>query len=199
MRERFALAGVVAAIVVTTATPAVAADAEMTVWDTTGGKPARCTDIDADDPLDIRGGCPVRVTATDIRFSVRSVVGDLTFVTCGASYTLRVDGSGRTATNALFGGPSPCNDVRRCQVRDGEFAPPWSGRLVAGTDGSLRNIVDVCFDTCMGQFKGRMAMRLTPSKQAWRAEPVDPLLSTSGFVMEGAWRMAPPGFEVRAS
>lgn len=132
-------------------------------------------------------------------FSIRTLAGELPFARCLYNYDLQVDGSGRTRMSGIISaGENPCNDVRPCKNATRPGWAPWEGRIVREPDGGLLHRVDACIDTCLGQFKGQLVMRLDKRGRAWRASVRRDFVGTSGFVLEGGeWDWRIPGLELR--
>lgn len=194
-RLRRALAMVAACVAVSVAPPA-AAVADITVLDTTGDKPVPCPSIDASDPAKLRGGCVVQTGGGLMRLTVRSLVGDMEFVACEFGHRMRVDASGRTYMDQLNSlGKNPCNDVRACMVGNPR---PWEGQLVADEQGRIEHVMDICFDSCMGQFQGEARLELSRDDYGdWRQRARGALMGSSGLQLDGAWHLQPGAVDIR--
>ena len=190
-----ALALVVLALLLPAAS--AAAEGEVTVWDTSGKRPAPCPAVDADDLRKLRGGCLVEMHSHAMTIVIRSVVGDLEFGTCLYEHDMRVDGSGGTYLEGLLGGgPSPCNDTGACD-HDDEL--PWQGQIEAAPDGSLTHVIDACLDTCMGQFVGELRVSLERVGNRWRQTADSVLVGDSGYQIDGSWTMEQRHLDIRPS
>lgn len=155
------------------------------------GKPCPAIDLsDADRP---RGGCLMPVEGDLIAVSVRMMVGDMDFAKCSYAHRLRVDAAGRTSIERLTSiGPDMCNDVTIC--KQGRISKPWAGRMRQTGEDSFVNVVDACFDTCMGQFVGRLEMRFTRTASGgWRAVPSKDLVGATGLELDGGDWTIPAG------
>jgi hypothetical protein len=143
---------------------------------------------------DGRGGCELRATGRDVELGLMAVVGPVFFGSCYFDFTLSVDGSGRTLISDVFVyGTSPCTDGQGCvagPVATGDRAAlPWPGRLRERADGRLVNVVDACFDTCLGRFRGRLELELRHARGGWRAVASRALVGTSGWRVDGSWEL----------
>ncbi len=179
------------------AAPSAPATPEVTVWDKTGDKPRRCSSIDASDPKRLTGGCLISVESEPVQISVRTMVGDVDFANCTYDHDLRIDGSGRTYTvNVKSGGKKPCNDIDACVSE--HPSRPWPGQIHTAADGSFHHLVQTCFDTCMGQFRGELRLDLTPTENGWRETIATDLVGVSGLQFEdGSWDLEPNTIELR--
>lgn len=180
--------------------PAAPAQAEggVTVWDTSGKRPAPCPAIDDSNLRKLRGGCLVDMDSSGFDIVVRSIVGDMVFATCEYWHDLRVDGSGRTYLESIDpGGPYPCNDLNACDHKD---VLPWRGRIEAAADGRLTHVVDACFDTCMGQFAGELRLELKQVEGRWVQTADRALVGDTGYQLDGGdWTMLQRGLDIRPS
>jgi hypothetical protein len=178
------------------ATGLAATGGAVTVWDTSGGAPKRCTAIDTSDPQgDFEGGCVVDMHGQGIDTTVRTVVGDMRFGSCTYEHNLRIDGSGRTLVEGMQpGGPRPCNDMGACYHEEVE---PWEGQIEVDRDGRLIHVVAACFDTCMGQFEGEMTFHLRRSGGVWRQRASEEQAGSSGYVLDGSWEMEQRSIDIR--
>lgn len=184
---------VLAAILTLSGALATVANAEVAVWDVAGSERARCPDIDVSDPKRPRGGCVVPVRGHGMTVTVRTLVGDIDFATCDYPHDLRVDGSGQTyMEDVYFNGPPPCNDMRPCMKDD---PLPWRGRLEDAGDGRIEHVVDACFDTCMGVFRGELRLDFRQrrdffsGRRFWLERASAELLGDSGLGLDGSWQL----------
>jgi hypothetical protein len=193
--------GLLAATALFVLAPATSAERpRFEVFNTSGPKPVRCSDIDISDPRNVTGGCQVDLRGEAIRMSIQSVVGEIEFSECISTTTLHIDKAGRTALHVLISGMQPCNDVRPCRSDDERVLGylPWMGRLVPDPGGWLRNEMHVCLDTCMGKFEGRLSMRLERVRGRLRGRTLEEPVGTSGYQLDGRWRGGPLRFEIAA-
>jgi hypothetical protein len=171
--------------------------AAVTVSRIRGGRSERCPKLTPDGK---GGGCtgPFVRSRGQVDFTIRTLAGDIPFASCLYNYFLRVDGDGRTSMDGMISaGENPCNDVRPCVNRQHTGWLPWSGRIRRLEDGSLVHRVDACIDTCLGQFKGLLVMRLARHGRTWRATSARTQVGDSGFVIGGAtWGWKLPGLEI---
>lgn len=150
---------------------------------------ARCGRVRTDPEIGVaRGGCVMRARRGSVALIVNTLGGRLPFARCEMRYTLHVDGSGRTVLAGVsFLGVSPCNDATNCFSSERVHFP--RGRILRGPDGELRHVVDACFDTCIGRFAGRMESTLVRDGRAWRELADHALAATSGWELDGDWRL----------
>jgi hypothetical protein len=154
------------------------------------GRP--CPAIDREDPDRPRGGCVTKVDGSLIAVSVRMMVGDMDFAKCSYAHRLRVDAAGRTSIEQIKSvGPDMCNDVTVC--KKDRASTPWEGRIRWVRDGAFVNVVNACFDTCMGQFVGRLEMRFERANGGWRAVPRHDLVGATGLELDGGDWTIPTG------
>jgi hypothetical protein len=168
------------------APPPAPPDAAVEVWDRSGDRPRLCPPISVAPNGRPEGGCTLPVRSGPVRMRVLTAVGDVDFATCRYPHRLRVDGSGRTMMERIVEkGRRPCNDIVACMTASRK---PWPGQI-AWTGSGYRHEVQACFDTCMGQFRGRASMDLTVTAQGWRETVSAPLtLGQTGFELaEARW------------
>ena len=196
MRGRWICTAVLAATLLGVAAPAAAA--KVTVLDTSGARPKPCPAIDAGDPAKPSGGCAIETAGVgDVEIVIRTVVGDMLFGDCSYDLDMRVDGTGRTyIPSPTVGGPSPCNDMNSCYHEDQR---PWSGQIEAGAGGRLTHVVDACFDTCMGQFRGKLRLGLERVDGRWTQTADRALTGDSGYQLDGRWKLQPCTFDIRTA
>jgi hypothetical protein len=197
MRAGWLLAvSVVVVFLAAGASASAATGGSVTVWDTSGERRVACPPIEAAKPRAPRGGCVVETNSRPIDIVIRSVVGDMEFGTCVYDFDLRVDGSGLTyLENIVAAGPSPCNDMKAC---DNDHPKPWRGQIEAGQDGRLTHVVDACFDTCMGQFVGKLELDLERVGGRWALLADRALVGGSGYRLDGGWDMEGGGIDFDA-
>jgi hypothetical protein len=159
------------------------------------GKRRPCGKLTAD----AKGGCSDFITSRNrLRFTVRTLAGDMPFARCLYNYDLQIDGSGRTLIDGMISaGKNPCNDVRPCPNAKHTDWLPWHGRIERRAGGFIHR-VDACVDTCLGQFKGELIMRLEERGGSWRATAVQSQVGSSGFVFDdGSWDLTIRGLDIR--
>lgn len=159
------------------------------VWDIGGARPVPCPPYDASDSSDVRGGCRIDARGSKVRLRILSVAGDIEFGRCSFNFGLYFDGSGRAAIDILVGGESPCNDVRACTEKAGDWPAAWEARVMRRPGGGLRLSTDACLDTCMGIFEGGIAFDLIRRGRGWRAAIDSQTLGTSGWQLDGSWTL----------
>jgi hypothetical protein len=190
-----------ALLVLAAASTPNATAAPVSVWQGPASTARPCSDPNPRAYPKVTGGCVARARAAKVAIIVRTAFGDLPFATCTVHYALHIDRSGRTWIHDLdILGPSPCNDAVGCWEDDDEYRGelPWRGRIETIADGRLRHRTEACLDTCMGRFEGRFTTILAPAARGWRARPSgSAMIGTSGWKLDGAWRMPAAVFDVR--
>jgi len=138
--------------------------------------------------------CELNVIDGEVALDVVSSFGQFRFGVCTVDYTIRADGQGRTWSDVWFDSLglefSGCGDVEECLTEDGTEIP-WRGRLREEGPGRLLHVMDVCFRTCVGYFKGRLASRLVRRAGRWKAWTVDSSVGRSGFHLTGGAPLEP--------
>lgn len=173
----------------------LAAAAPVEVRDTSNGADVRCSEIRTLGPAAATGGCLIDAFAGEVDMKVVTSLGQFDFGTCGASYTVRIGGRGRTLTEeVLVLGPSPCPDVEPCFPGDSndDLDPyRWEGRIRAIGD-RLEHRVEACLDTCMGRFEGELVTPLRERGGRWYAMAEEGAVGMSGWALGGArWEWEP--------
>jgi hypothetical protein len=152
----------------------------------------------------IAGGCRIKL-ATDgtVPLTIATAFGEFEFSKCTIEQAVRVDASGRTWTDALIfgreigGGINACGDAYRCTRNpDSEEVPgkedllPLRGRLRSAGDGTFVHEVDVCLETCIGYYAGKLVTQLSRDGQGWRAEASGGV-GDSGFAFDASLDVTP--------
>ncbi len=144
------------------------------VVDVTGSKVAACGEVDTAGPF-VTGGCVVTAHDFTTDVSVRTPLGEMPFGTCSFTFDLHVAGDGEIWVERIgIGGASPCNDLQPCapaKVLARQDSPtdrtppaqvtPWRGQLEAGANGRPVAAIDMCFDSCLGRYRGPTRLTLT--------------------------------------
>lgn len=164
--------------------PAWADGSDITASDLAGGASRPCPKRDLEAVL---GPCVVVTRDDPVDVYVLTMLGRLHFGRCAVQYSLHVDADGRTEMyHVTFDGPQPCPDALACGWEE-ERARPWPGRIHGDGRGGFHNHVDVCLDTCLGQFQGRLTIDLLRHRQGWRARAQQQSVGTSGLSFDGPW------------
>ena len=174
--------------------PVLAAPDDVSVTQVKGGKVTSCPGLD-----DASSPCRKFITSEGkMRFKVRTLAGDMNFARCLYNFNLQIDGRGRTKVDTMItGGKSPCNDIRPCRDKKRTRWLTWSGQIERTSDGRLIHRADACIDTCLGQFKGTLVMRLSRRGERWRATVDEAPVGMSGLVIEGGeWDLDIPGLRL---
>ncbi len=158
----------------------------VAVWDESGSKRARCPDVERTGRDAFAGGCYAIAYGIGIDYTVRSMVGDLSFASCFIYGKARIDGSGKIALyELLISGEKPCNDIRPCMA---EHRFPWLGQIRSDRAGGFKAEFSACYDTCLGQFRGKLRTRVTREGGKLRFETYGPkLVGGSGLESDGGW------------
>jgi hypothetical protein len=141
-----------------------------------GGSP--CPELSEGQYPRTSGGCSIRVTTgSRIPLNVLTAFGDFRFDQCAIAFRVRVDASGRTWTDKFDALDDPrsvaCGDVNSCYDFEREWPAPWRGRIYPDGRGGFLHRIDMCLQTCVGNFIGKLTMRLERDDNGWRATPVD--------------------------
>ena len=195
MRSRRRLALAVAATAIASAAltgPAAAQDGAVTARSLIRGEPAPCDELTAESHPLIRGGCNVYGTAP-IDITVRTMFGPLRFGRCRVSVNLLIGPTGRTWLQSFESNSAgACGDMLPCREKApaAEIASadklPWEGRIVQGPDGP-RSVLELCLDTCMGKFEGRVPFDLIEKRGDLTMRARDSVAGNSGFELDGEW------------
>ncbi|MEX1141498.1 MAG: hypothetical protein WEB79_04220 [Thermoleophilaceae bacterium] len=161
----------------------------VSVADTGGGKARPCPAVrPGAKPGTFAGGCMATAAGSGVLLTVNTLAGRMLFARCDVTYTMRVDRHGRTALVGLrFSGDPVCADARTCF--EGARVSTPRGRIAAAAEGRLLHVVELCLDTCIGRFAGEMRTALTPDGAGWREEARHSLVGTSGWEIDGSWRL----------
>lgn len=172
--------------------PAAAQDGAVSAWDLTGPKPVACTEPSADSYPLIRGGCNVYGTAP-IDITVRTMFGPLHFGRCQVSVNALIGPTGRAWLQSFApDGAGACGDMLACREKATPekiaFANklPWRGEVLqrAGRPGME---LDLCVDTCMGKFEGKVAFDLVDERGDLTLRARDSVAGSSGLELDGEW------------
>jgi hypothetical protein len=171
--------------------PAAGADRDRAAAPTAGLEPSLCRVLDLRPTPGKPGGCSAQVEPSEIDLKVFTMFGRLDFARCDIGFVFRVDARGGTRMEgvdvASLGFDSACGDIVACRPTIEDPPLPWKGRVVRSDDGALRNVVDVCIDSCMGRFEGRAAFDLFQRPDGWRMRPLRSVVGQSGFQFDGEW------------
>jgi hypothetical protein len=150
-----------------------------------------CPDLSTEQYPVISGGCRIDLSSRVGPLSVLTPFGYFKLDECSIDLRIRVDGSGRTWTEAFeVSGPPEsvaCGDVNACYEATGQLIP-WRGRIHPADDDGFLHRVDMCLRTCVGNFIGELTFRFSRVDGGWRAEPVDGGGDT-GFRFDGPFRV----------
>jgi hypothetical protein len=147
------------------------------------GTPAvRVADADGSEcrPLSARryprigGGCRFVIRGEELPLTILTPFGDFEFDRCSLTYITRVDGAGRTWTRIeASGSGQACGDVNTCLDHALDDEVQQRGRILAASHGSFVHRIDLCLNTCVGDFTGVHEIRLWHDGRRWRAAPID--------------------------
>lgn len=148
------------------------------------------------------GGCRADAVGGPVDIEFVPLLGRLAFDSCYIDHTVHIGPTGRTAMSGiLVHGGGLCGDTSACFAGDNQAVNrlplPWEGRLELRAGGRIVNVVDACFDTCIGRFAGPLEIELRPAAGAWRAA-VSGQVGASGWLLDGRWRLDMRGLAVRA-
>lgn len=157
--------------------PLYAPDVEVT---DVSGSP--CPALAAKDYPGVSGGCVLKLSAPAMPVVFLTPFGDFKFGDCSIDYRVHVDSSGRTWTDKwVVAGDLACADINSCDdYSKGPPEPfevsetvPWRGVIRSEGDATYLHEMDMCLQTCVGYFIGKLNVRLTEEDGVWRAEPID--------------------------
>jgi hypothetical protein len=142
---------------------------------------APCPAITARDFPKVAGGCVLKAPTRTVPIEVLTPFGAFKFGDCSVTYKMHVDGSGKTwlADWEVDGSDtSGCSDISQCVVPGPSrvepwVEQPWRGQIRGDGSGGFVHHVDLCLNTCVGQFAGDFSMRLAPDGDRWRVQPAD--------------------------
>jgi hypothetical protein len=143
------------------------------------GNGTPCPELSEADYPAVKGGCRIQTAGRITPFTMLTPFGDFQFDRCSIAYRVRVDASGRTWTDEfnVEGDPknpvSACGDVNACFDYKREELAPWRGRIYPDGRGGYVHRMDMCLQTCVGYFVGKLNMRMVRDGDSWRAIPID--------------------------
>ncbi len=156
----------------------------------------------------VRGGCSAAAYTYRSNVTVRTAFGSIPFGACTIAFDVSIDGQGRMwLDNLRIGGLSPCNDMRPCAPPEVlakmddpydaiplDKAPPWTGKLRAAGDGNFTSAIEVCVDTCIGRYEGKVNVSLVDiAGPSWRMVMKNAGIGETGFAIDGKWEVEPRG------
>ena len=124
-----------------------------------------------------------------MRLTVLNAFGRMFLSKCTIHFTLRVDADGSTTTNDFYAaGENACGDVRACATNQTNTRHrAWNGQIERTSDGKLRHrFVDVCLDTCVGEYRGDWAVGIERRGTGWRLQSDSAMVGTTGWLFDGA-------------
>jgi hypothetical protein len=127
----------------------------------------------------------VEVGGGSVDLVIRTAVGDLIYATCSQDHTLRIDSSGATYWDDFDPDARCAPDWHPCMRHRQR---PWKGQIEVDQRGRFSQVVDFCWDTCMGQFRGKARLELRESSGGWRQRADEDMLGLSGLEIDGGWR-----------
>lgn len=145
-----------------------------------------CSDLGEETYEGLLGTCSFAVSTKSVPVRMLTPFGDFKFADCKIEYRVYVDAEGRTWTHGIDieeTNQQGCLDVYPCEPSSGK-SHPWKGRLSRDGEGAYVHHVDVCLETCIGNFAGDFATRLVRGDGGWRVEPSDQ--GATGFKLDGA-------------
>jgi hypothetical protein len=172
--------------------PAAAQDGAPSAWNLTTGKPGPCAELTTSSYPAIGGGCNVYANAP-IVITVRTMFGPLRFGRCEVGVNVLFGPTGVVWVQSFESGSAgACGDMLPCREKASptEIASanklPWKGRVV---EGSIRprSEFDLCLDTCMGKFEGRIAFDLVQERGDLTLRAKDSVAGDSGLELDGEW------------
>lgn len=162
-----------------------------------GGAPCGDYEERVDPYVPLRGGCELRAPPTPATLTLQSAFGEMILAECEIDFFLNVDGRGRVGLSRFWAGGGsqggPCWDIVACERPNpppeslATLRTPWDG--VIGRDRKGWSVlVDLCLETCVGQFEGVLEFALTPAPgDRWRLHARDAAAGTSGLALAGSW------------
>jgi len=149
----------------------------------------------------VSGGCVLSLSRAKLTMSVLNLFGRMPLADCRLRLTLHVDSRGRTwADDFQTVGPRACGDIRGCESNQlSSQHRPWHGRIERGPDGRLRHrFVDVCLDTCVGEYRGDWAVGMKRHGRGWRLRSSAAMVGSSGWLFKGTLDSRPSELAVTA-
>jgi hypothetical protein len=148
----------------------------------------------------VAGGCVIEGTSTSrARLRIATAFGEFDLSDCTIEMRTRVDARGRTWTDNLAfrrepGDPmNACGDIYRCPLDDrgveSTRLAPLPGRIVSDGTGGYLQRVDVCLETCIGDYLGELQVTLDRDDSAWKARAADAPVGSSGLRVDAAFEL----------
>lgn len=162
----------------------------------------------------VAGRCGGTAYAFDSMLRVRTPLGSFDFGSCITNIDFTIGGDGRIWMDKIgVGGRSPCFDVRPCappevlakleKPADGvplAKAYPWKGRVTGTSSDRFDGHLDVCFDTCIGRYEGRIPIDLEHVDGKWHMRARDAGIGKSGLEIDVDWAIdSSAQFDLRAA
>jgi hypothetical protein len=151
---------------------------------------APCAAVFTETFPEISGTCELAISSSDIRPTVLTALGSLSFDRCTMTYRVATDATGRTWVYNVHVDAPPgvanngCSDILACSDAQGRPVP-WKGRLDYRPGGSMLHRFDVCLDTCVGLYDGVVTTRLVRKGRSWTVTADDAPVGASGFRLNG--------------
>lgn len=209
-RTAFAGALVLAGLALSGASPGHP-DADRPAFEvltTSGAAPRPCPSVHERSGF-VAGGCRATGYAFQAGLTIRTAFGAMPFGQCVISFDFVLDRGGRIRMDRLrIGGGSPCNDAVPCApasvlrpLRPGDSVPlaartPWKGRIVTAAENRYGGYVDLCIDTCAGQYRGRTRVALVRGGDAWSLRASAAGVGVTALELDGNWTLRDAAFDI---
>jgi hypothetical protein len=166
--------------------------AAVTVDDVSRATPARCMPaVDVPDVTSPDGRCQLEEATQDVELSVLTAFGEVHLATCSIYRNVAVAGDGTVASSSftVVGGRG-CDSVTTCRGGRYGFTPVrMPGRLYLDGAGRVHRVLDVCFDSALGRFRGRVDVTLHREGGEWWSRNRSMPVGLTGWTLTGDWRL----------
>jgi hypothetical protein len=138
--------------------------------------------------------CALRVEHERLQVTVRGLFGDVPLASCDLNLTLNVDADGTTFTDDFKVDTARlnCGDVEACGYKPKvSRQDPWVGQIERTAAGLRQRFESVCFNTCMGVYRGDLVLGLERFGGGWLLRADDAMVGSSGLVLDGTMEVPP--------
>jgi hypothetical protein len=141
----------------------------------------------------------LQVSDERLQLTVRGLLGDVPLASCDLKLTLDIEADGTTFTDDFEVDTSRlnCGDVEACGFEPKTHSQePWVGKIEHTENGLRQRFTNVCFNTCMGVYKGDLVLGLERFGGGWLLQAKDAMVGSSGLMLDGAMEAPPAPVEL---